>query len=110
MRAIAPAGEELADGAVVVAALVDGVALVDGEAEEEDDALARAMMRAYSSGASGPLMVAPRPEASAGRRCWSGWSGCSGRCSRVRGADRGSAAVWGAVGPGIAHSSAPEGA
>ena len=85
---------------------VDGVALVDGvaEAEEEEDydAPARATMRAYSSGASGPLMVAARPEASAGRQCWSGWSGCAGRCSRVRGADRGSAAVRGAVGPGIA--------
>ena len=31
MRAIAPAGEELADGAVVVAALVDGVAPVVAE-------------------------------------------------------------------------------
>ena len=91
--------------ALVAPALVDGVTLVDGVAEaeeEEDDALARATMRAYSSGASGPLMVAARPEASAGRRSWSGRSGCSGRCSRVRGADRGSAAVWGAVGPGIA--------
>ena len=84
---------------------VDGVVLVDGVAEaeeEEDDAPARATMRAYSSGASGPLMVAARPEASTGRRSRSGRSGCSGRCSRVRGADRGSAAVWGAVGPGIA--------
>ena len=91
------------EGALVAPALVDGVALVHGVAEEEeDDALARATMRAYSSGASGPLMVAARPEASAGRRSWSGRSGCSGRCSRVRGADRGSAAVWGAVGPGIA--------
>ena len=81
---------------------VDASGLAEAEEEEEDDAPARATMRAYSSGASGPLMVAPRPEASAGRRCWSGWSGCSGRCSRVRGADRGSAAVWGALGPGIA--------
>ena len=102
---IALAGEELADGAVVFAegaltapALVDGVA----EAEEDDDALALATTRSYSSGASGPLMVAARPEASAGRRCWKGWSGCSGRCSRVRGADRGSAAVRDALGPGIA--------
>ena len=31
MRAIAPAGEELSDGAVVVAALVDGVAPVVAE-------------------------------------------------------------------------------
>ena len=104
---IALAGEELADGAVVFAegaltapALVDGVAV----AEEDDDALALALAttRSYSSGASGPLMVAARPEASTGRRCCSGRSGCSGRCSRVRGADRGSAAVRGAVGPGIA--------
>ena len=84
--------------ALVAPALVDGVAV----AEEDDDALALATTRSYSSGASGPLMVAARPEASAGRRSRSGRSGCSGRCSRVRGADRGSAAVWGAVGPGIA--------
>ena len=40
--------------ALVAPALVDGVTLVDGVAEaeeEEDDALARATMRAYSSGA-----------------------------------------------------------
>ena len=64
-RGTAPAGaEELADGAVVAVegalvapalvapALVDGVTLVDGVAEaeeEEDDALARATMRAYQT-------------------------------------------------------------